>query len=174
MYNEDVSTDAAYPSILPSIGDSPEYDECMDRSPSRHDSPVRNDGDATVSSGGRKDFSFAPPGPCYVALKNNVSTIEMEMTFQKWRPGTDEFVPHHVLAQYLEDAVLANDITDLIQLNTRVNSVVKDGSQWRLGIAQRLSNDSTWSERRSTEVYRSSGACSTIIVADNSSSTSMQ
>lgn len=43
--------------------------------------------------------------PCYASLRNNVSTTEMEVTFQKWPPGTQEFVPHHVLADYIQEAV---------------------------------------------------------------------
>lgn len=80
--------------------------------------------------------------PCYIALKNNVSTIEMEMTTHSWKPGTEEFVPHHILADYIQGAATANGINDFIRFNTRVTNVVKEGSQWRVETAKHLDSRS--------------------------------
>lgn len=55
----------------------------------------------------------------YVALKNNVSTIEMELRCHRWKPGTEEFVPHHVLADYIQDTATDNAVQDCIRYNTR-------------------------------------------------------
>jgi len=80
--------------------------------------------------------------PCYIALKNNVSTIEMELSTHSWNPGTEEFVPHHVLADYIRDTARANHVEELIQFNTRVTDVKKQGSQWTLGVDKIVSDGS--------------------------------
>ncbi|KAK3115959.1 hypothetical protein LTR53_004186 [Teratosphaeriaceae sp. CCFEE 6253] len=66
----------------------------------------------------------------------------MEMSFQSWRPGTDEFVPHHVLGDYIQDAAAMNGVLVDTQFNTRVTKVVKQDAQWRLETA-RLSDPGT-------------------------------
>lgn len=76
----------------------------------------------------------SPTRPCYNVLKNNVSTIEMEMTCQEWDRGTGEFVTHNILADYIQNAAKTNDILDSISFNTRVNQVKKAGSLWELEV----------------------------------------
>lgn len=70
-----------------------------------------------------------------MSLRNNVSTIEMQMTCQEWPPGTEEFVPHHVLADYIEDAARSNAILNEIRFNTRVDKVEKVGNIWEVDIS---------------------------------------
>lgn len=74
--------------------------------------------------------------PAYIALKNNVSTVEMELSTQKWKPGTEEFVPHHVLAEYIQDTARANGILDVISFDTRVKHVEKRGDKWIVDLDQ--------------------------------------
>ncbi|GIZ39400.1 hypothetical protein CKM354_000278500 [Cercospora kikuchii] len=145
VYDERISKDPAYPSVVPSVGDSPEYDSLVrDRSgedgPRRVDSPIERDGSdpAKEEAAGDDDLllSFAPPGPAYIALKNNVSTVEMELSTQKWKPGTEEFVPHHVLAEYIQDTARANGILDVISFDTRVKHVEKRGDKWIVDLDQ--------------------------------------
>lgn len=77
----------------------------------------------------------------------------MELSCQRWKPGTEEFVPHHVLADYIQDAAIENGVQASIQYDTRycpvltgefcvtadvssrVNSVQKQDAKWRLEIA---------------------------------------
>ncbi|KAF2212505.1 hypothetical protein CERZMDRAFT_121267 [Cercospora zeae-maydis SCOH1-5] len=119
VYDERRSKDPAYPSTVPSAGDSPEYDTLEE---------VTDSDDIALS--------FAPPGPAYVALKNNVSTIEMELSTQKWKPGTEEFVPHHVLAEYIQETARANGVLDVVSFDTRVKHVEKTGDKWTINIDQ--------------------------------------
>ena len=56
----------------------------------------------------------------------------MEMYCQNWKPGTQDFVPHHVLGDYLQDAASENLIMDVVELNTRVNHIQKVGTQWEI------------------------------------------
>ncbi|KAK5675603.1 hypothetical protein LTS10_011703 [Elasticomyces elasticus] len=153
VFNEQVAKYAAYPSILPSAGDSPEFERSLQQT-KRHDSPMRDLAEEDLQSDDELSLSFAPPGsvyrqwlgtislltwasrPCYVALKNNVSTIEMETTAHAWKAGTEEFVPHHVLADYIQGAAAANNVIENIQFDTRVTEVVKEGSRWRVETAK--------------------------------------
>jgi hypothetical protein len=76
VFDERKSKDGAYPSILPSVGDSPEYERSRSkRKDSKSGSPVDEEFTAWESV----TVEFAPPGPCYEGLRNNVSTHEMEM-----------------------------------------------------------------------------------------------
>lgn len=93
--------------------------------------------------------------PCYVSLKNNVSTIEMEMTCQAWRPGTEEFVPHQVLADYIQDAARSNDILDDINFNARVDRVAKANGQWEVDVSTLKRSAVSTSIRTDTQVSES-------------------
>lgn len=76
LFDERRSKDAAYPSIVPSVGDSPEYERSRTkRKDSKTGSPVDEERTAWEAAA----VEFAPPGPCYEGLRNNVSTHEMEM-----------------------------------------------------------------------------------------------
>ena len=80
-------------------------------------------------------MEFAPPGPCYEGLHNNVSTHEMEMQCQTWKVGTEEFVSQSVIADYVQSAAAGNEIGGSLRLNTRVESVEKEdgeGGGWRV------------------------------------------
>jgi cation diffusion facilitator CzcD-associated flavoprotein CzcO len=150
VFDERKSKDAAYPSVLPSVGDSPEYERSRTkRKDSKSGSPVNEE----LTEWESASVEFAPPGPCYEGLKNNVSTHEMEMQCvspkwlvfvtsedftdlcsqqQAWKPGTQEFVSQSVIADYVQSAAISNDITNSVFLNTRVESVEKHGEGWRV------------------------------------------
>ncbi|KAK4569376.1 hypothetical protein LTR86_003139 [Recurvomyces mirabilis] len=65
----------------------------------------------------------------------------MEMTIQNWKSGTPDIVEHHVLADYIREAVERNDILGSIHFNTRVMDVRKEDRQWHLTLAERIEND---------------------------------
>jgi thioredoxin reductase len=50
----------------------------------------------------------------------------------KFKPGTEEFVSQSVIADYVQSAAISNGITDSVFLNTRVESVEKQGEGWRV------------------------------------------
>jgi cation diffusion facilitator CzcD-associated flavoprotein CzcO len=76
VFDERKSKDAAYPSVLPSVGDSPEYERSRTK---RKDSKTGSPVDEEFIAWDNAAVEFAPPGPCYEGLRNNVSTHEMEM-----------------------------------------------------------------------------------------------
>ena len=123
------------------MGDSPEYETSralnssnVKRKDSKSGSPV----DDGRSSWEAAAVEFAPPGPCYEGLRNNVSTHEMEMQCEAWKPETREFVSQSVIADYVQSAAAGNGIDGSLRFNTRVESVQKvfdeDGSDrgWRM------------------------------------------
>ena len=63
------------------------------------------------------------------------------MTCQAWKPGTEEFVPHNVLADYIQDSAEANGVLDSILFNTRVDKVEKVGSKWEVATSNLVSGD---------------------------------
>lgn len=136
VFDERTSHDAPYPSIVPSVGDSPEYERAIEKGQKRKDSktgsPVEEEDALEWSSSIAARESFAPPGPCYAGLKNNVSTHEMEMQCHRWEEGTEEFVSQSVIAKYVQDAAVANGILGDVRLNARVESIEKQGNKWRV------------------------------------------
>ena len=60
----------------------------------------------------------------------------MEMACQEWDEGTEEFVTHNILADYIQNAAKTNGILGCISFNTRVNQVKKVGSLWELDVAR--------------------------------------
>ena len=56
----------------------------------------------------------------------------MEMQTQRWRPGTEDFVSHDVLAEYIHAAAESNDVLKNIRFGTRVNRVSKVDTSWEV------------------------------------------
>ena len=59
----------------------------------------------------------------------------MELTTNKWKEGTEQFVSHNVLAEYIQDTARVTDVEPLIHFNTRVDAVEKVGSQWSVSVS---------------------------------------
>ncbi|KXT18870.1 hypothetical protein AC579_3553 [Pseudocercospora musae] len=64
----------------------------------------------------------------------------MELSCQQWKPGTEEFVPHYVLGDYIQDTAKEHGLLELISFNTRVDQVRKDGDKWRLAVSKLSKN----------------------------------
>ena len=77
------------------------------------------------------------------------------MTCQEWDEGTEEFVTHNILADYIQNSAKSNDILDCISFNTRVNQVMKFGSLWKLEIARLVGEGQEVAIVNSTEVLLS-------------------
>ena len=78
----------------------------------------------------------------------------MEMTCQSWKDGTEEFVPHHVLADYIQDSAMDNGILDDISFNTRVNQVRKDDVGWEIDVAKLKEIEGEFTVTNDTHVRR--------------------
>ena len=96
--------------------------------------PSRPDWAAIETGGtGAEDLELlhAPTGPCYAGLVNNIPTPVMRSSLLRWPEGTEEFVRHDIVRQYIEDIARQNGVVDVVQFNTRVESVTKsDGNKW--------------------------------------------
>lgn len=90
--------------------------------------------------------------PCYQGLHNNVSTPEMKLRTHDWKSGTPDFVPHDVLATYIQDTATANDILTLISFRTRVIKVEKKGRRWEVSTAKLIEDDGEKEVRKSVQV----------------------
>ncbi|KAL6161301.1 hypothetical protein ACJBU6_00421 [Exserohilum turcicum] len=72
----------------------------------------------------------APPGPCYVGLRNNVSTRLLQTTLNQFPAGTEDYVTHKVLADYIQDTAISTGVHEVTQYDTNVESVSKKGESW--------------------------------------------
>ncbi|KAG9603549.1 FAD/NAD(P)-binding domain-containing protein, partial [Aureobasidium melanogenum] len=145
VYDPRTALEPSYPAVLPSVGDSPAFDsflECRDRKV-RRDSPVDQDSFAAkrLPKSNHLEILHAPPGPCYQGLHNNVSTPEMKLRTHDWKPDTPDFVPHDVLATYIQDTAAANNILPLVSFRTRVTKVEKKEKKWEVSIAKLIDED---------------------------------
>ncbi|RMZ84051.1 hypothetical protein DV737_g1351, partial [Chaetothyriales sp. CBS 132003] len=62
--------------------------------------------------------------PCYETLTNNVATQFMELSINSWKPGTESFVRHNVLAEYIQDTAVKTGVHERIVYNTDVKHTV--------------------------------------------------
>lgn len=81
-----------------------------------------------------------------------MSTIEMELRAQKWKPGTAEHVHHTTIQEYLEQTAHDNGIEPLIRFGTRVDHVEKNGSRWKIQTSKIMSANDNHTVMTSTEV----------------------
>ncbi|KAH8656133.1 dimethylaniline monooxygenase [Tricladium varicosporioides] len=75
---------------------------------------------------------FAPPGPAYDGLKNNVSFKMQELKGHPWPEGIEEFENSQVSEEYIQSYSRKFGVEELIRYNTNVDSVEKVGKKWRV------------------------------------------
>ncbi|KAF2826865.1 dimethylaniline monooxygenase [Ophiobolus disseminans] len=110
------------------------YDERKPVEPSYSTLPISQVG-RTHTSGHSEDLErllHAPPGPCYVGLKNNVSTPLLETTLNKFPSGTEDFVTHDVLKDYIQDTAIFTGVHGVTQYDTEVTRVSKKEESWNV------------------------------------------
>lgn len=76
----------------------------------------------------------------------------MKLRTHDWKPDTADFVPHHVLATYIQDTADANDILPSISFRTRVTKVEKKGKKWEVSTARLIEEDGEKEVERSVQV----------------------
>ncbi|KAG8629817.1 hypothetical protein KVT40_001436 [Elsinoe batatas] len=132
VFNENRPQDPSYPSTRPSAGDVDER-ALVDtlENLSSHEAGVGSE-----SIWKKAECLHAPPAAAYRGLKNNVSTVEMEMQSHPWKDGTEEFVNHKFLAEYISDAAEANGVLANIQFGTRVSRVSKNDGSWLVEVTR--------------------------------------
>ncbi|KEQ95250.1 hypothetical protein AUEXF2481DRAFT_79699 [Aureobasidium subglaciale EXF-2481] len=161
VYNDRTAIEPSYPSTIPSTGDSPAFDSLLKISNrgERRDSPVDHESIDATKKTGKDDLNIlhAPPGPCYQGLHNNVSTPEMKLRIHGWKPNTPDFVPHDVLANYIQDTAAANDILPSISFRTRVNKIEKKDTKWEVNVSRLVNGEIETSSQHFDAVIVASG-----------------
>lgn len=59
-----------------------------------------------------------------------MATPLLETTLNKFPHGTDDFVSHSVLKDYIQDTAVRTEVDALTKFNTDVQKVVKTGDKW--------------------------------------------
>ena len=67
--------------------------------------------------------------PCYSSLTNNVSTPQLALQGQPWPIGTEDFINHKPIKDYLQTAARSLKST-VFSFNTRVEHVIKLDRGW--------------------------------------------
>ncbi|KAJ4293517.1 hypothetical protein N0V90_008800 [Kalmusia sp. IMI 367209] len=113
LYDERKPLEPAYPSVLASKG------EVYSDDPTLNITEIEN-----------QSIRHAPPGPCYVGLKNNVGTRLLTTTLNPFPAGTEDYVSHSVLRDYIQDTAVKTGVHDITRYDTEVKHLFKVGSQW--------------------------------------------
>jgi hypothetical protein len=82
--------------------------------------------------------------PAYLGLKNNVGTRLMKLKLGPWKPGTEDFISHRFLKEYIQDTAQKSGVDALTMYNTRVNSITKKAGVWHVGTT-------TWTKQGSVK-----------------------
>src|SRR4051812_40402859 len=70
--------------------------------------------------------------PAYDGLTNNISTVLQELKGYPWKEGTKDFVNVRVVGDYLQGFSKTFNIEPTIQFDTRVETLEKSDSKWRV------------------------------------------
>ncbi|KAF2421056.1 FAD/NAD(P)-binding domain-containing protein [Tothia fuscella] len=116
LYDERRPLEPKYPSIRASEGENiGEYSGLCggDRTPTR-------------------ELRHAPPGPCYVGLKNNVGTRLMRTKLNGWPEGTPDFVNHRILKEYIQETSKIASVDSNTIYGALVTELQKKDEKWHL------------------------------------------
>lgn len=74
------------------------------------------------------------------------------MSLNPWRPNTESFVKHGILADYIQDTAAKRGITEKIVFNTKVEHAHKENGIWLVGTrtwdnATEATTERTWVRR---------------------------
>lgn len=70
--------------------------------------------------------------PCYVGLRNNVSTPLLRTTLNAWPDGTPDFVDHGVIKEYIQDTSEKTGVHGVTRWGARVVDIQKEEAQWKV------------------------------------------
>ncbi|EED15675.1 FAD dependent oxidoreductase, putative [Talaromyces stipitatus ATCC 10500] len=79
-------------------------------------------------------LEHAPPGPCYVGLRNNVSTPLMRVTLNAWPDKTPDFVSHRVMNEYIIETSRKSGVHAVTLFGAKVTNIekVNEKLKWRV------------------------------------------
>lgn len=144
-YDERVPADPPYPNNTPSQGDYRVSQRGEFAYATPPPEPGDDDSDGGSGGGGGVDIRgcenvadievlFAPPGPCYAGLKNNVPTGLMASALEPWPEGTESFVSQRVFEEYIQRLSRNHGVDAVTLFHTRVDEARKtaDGTKWEI------------------------------------------
>jgi cation diffusion facilitator CzcD-associated flavoprotein CzcO len=137
-YDGRISEDPPYPNDMPSTGDyqisQPGEFTYATPPPEYHDDVSEGVDKENSRAVADLEVHFAPPGPCYAGLKNNVPTHLMTSALGSWPEGTEPFVSQRYLEEYVQTLAKNHGVDDVTSFHTRVDEVRKtaDGTKWEL------------------------------------------
>ncbi|KAH6673544.1 FAD dependent oxidoreductase [Halenospora varia] len=117
VYDERVETEGEWPCVLPLPEKTIKENE--------NDKEEHKDFEALA-------LRFAPPGPAYDGLKNNVSFKMQVLKGHLWPEGIEEYENAKVSEEYIQSYSRKFGIEELIRYNTSVDLVEKVGEKWRI------------------------------------------
>uniref|UniRef100_A0A093XC75 Thiol-specific monooxygenase n=1 Tax=Talaromyces marneffei PM1 TaxID=1077442 RepID=A0A093XC75_TALMA len=90
-------------------------------------------------------LEHAPPGPCYVGLRNNVSTPLMRVTLNAWPDKTPDFVSHRVMNEYIIDTSRKSGVHGVTLFGAKVTNIekVNELSKWQVSWTELREDDET-------------------------------
>ncbi|CZT00612.1 hypothetical protein WAI453_009246 [Rhynchosporium graminicola] len=124
-YDERKPVEPQYPSIKPSVADF------VTELEGETEGPKVSEDNATLDLD-LEELKFAPPGPAYSGLMNNIPTGLQKMIDHPWPAGTESYVNVRVKQQYIQSYSKIFGIEPLIRYNTRVEKLHKIGSKWEV------------------------------------------
>jgi hypothetical protein len=68
----------------------------------------------------------------------------MKLKLGPWKPGTEDFISHRFLKEYIQDTARKSGVDALTMYNTRVNIITKKGGVWHVGTT-------TWTKQGSVK-----------------------
>ena len=95
-----------------------------------------------VSIGKPLDFAsdYFWQRPCYESLMNNVPTPLVEITNQPWPIGTENFVNHKIINQYIRAAAELSNLRKFARFDTVVDRLRKQDNLWTV-TSRKLTHD---------------------------------
>ncbi|KAF1967408.1 dimethylaniline monooxygenase [Bimuria novae-zelandiae CBS 107.79] len=115
LYDKRVPLEPAYPSVVASKAEN-----------------YGDDPTLTLRETETERLRHAPPGPCYVGLKNNISTSLLTTTLNPFPAGTEQYVSHAVLKDYIQDTAVKTGVHNITRYDTEVKHVSKVDDQWEV------------------------------------------
>lgn len=87
------------------------------------------------------ELLFAPPGPAYEGLKNNVPTSMQELKDHPWPEGTPDWVTSVEKQSYIKSYSMKFDVESKIRFHSSVEKVDKQGAKWVIESASLVKKD---------------------------------
>ncbi|KAK4442222.1 FAD/NAD(P)-binding domain-containing protein [Podospora aff. communis PSN243] len=133
-FDERIPKDPPYPNEKPSHGDYEVSQRGEFANPTPPPEPADNVKQDNSNVNVDIEVSFAPPGPCYAGLTNNIPTSVLVNSLGPWPAGTEETISQELAEKYINGLASDHGVTAVTQFNTRVDEIkpTPDNSAWEI------------------------------------------